>query len=271
MNIIETKLTFGSNHSNRKGKVTGIVLHHAAAKSASVETVHDWHRTSNGWAGIGYHFYVRKDGKVYRGRPENWMGAHTTGHNEKIGICAEGDFGKETMTAAQQAAIVDLLRYLFGKYGKVKVYKHRDLDNTACPGANYPFDAIVKAANEPKKAETPKPAPKKNLVLDFQKAAIADGVSCGAAGADGIWGLNTAKAAKDYPLKKGSTGNRVKLLQHLLVDRGYNLGTTGTSKNGVDGDFGAKTHAAVRAYQSKKGLAVDGIVGLNTWKALLGV
>lgn len=256
MKIIETNLTFGSNRSVRSGKPQGIVLHHAAASSASVETVHGWHK-QRGYAGIGYHFYVRKDGKVYRGRPENWIGAHTVGHNSKIGICAEGNFENDTMSATQKNAISEVIAYLNGKYGTLKVYGHRDLDATACPGKNYPFDAIVSGAKNAGKTEATTTTAKKNLVLDFQKAAIADGVSCGPDGADGIWGLNTAKAAQKL-LRNGSRGNRVKLVQQLV-------GTT------ADGIFGVKTHAAVRAYQSKKGLAVDGIVGLNTWKALLGV
>lgn len=37
----------------------------------------------------------------------------------------------------------------------------------------------------------------------------------------------------------------------------------------VDGEFGADTQQAVRAYQQSKGLTVDGIVGLHTWAALL--
>lgn len=147
MDMIESNLKFQSNYSFRQEKPDAIVLHHAAASSASVETVHGWH-LENGWAGIGYHFYVRKDGSVYRGRPENWIGAHTTGHNEKIGICAEGNFEKETMPDIQQKAIVELLAYLFDKYGEMKVYGHRDFAATACPGKNYPMDSIVKAARE---------------------------------------------------------------------------------------------------------------------------
>lgn len=65
-------------------------------------------------------------------------------------------------------------------------------------------------------------------------------------------------------LKQGSKGEQVKTVQRLLKARGYNLGVYGT-----DGDFGAKTNAAVRAFQSKWGLAVDGIVGKNTWSKLL--
>ena len=50
----------------------------------------------------------------------------------------------------------------------------------------------------------------------------------------------------------------------MLYALGYDLGA---SK--VDWDFGSKTDAAVRAYQKKKGLTVDGVVGQNTWNKLL--
>ncbi len=70
-------------------------------------------------------------------------------------------------------------------------------------------------------------------------------------------------------LRSGSKGEEVKTLQRLLLAIGYDLGKTGTAKNGVDGGFGAKTNAAVRAYQKKNALAVDGVVGKNTWNKLL--
>ena len=148
MEIIESNLKFKSNHSNRNGNPPGIVLHHAAS-NGGVEDVHNYH-LSLGWAGIGYHFYVRKDGSVYRGRPEEWLGAHTTGHNDKIGICAEGNFEVDQMSAAQRNAIIELLEYLHDKYGKLPVYGHRDLDATACPGKNYPFTEIVNGKKDVK-------------------------------------------------------------------------------------------------------------------------
>lgn len=61
-------------------------------------------------------------------------------------------------------------------------------------------------------------------------------------------------------LKKGSSGSEVSELQKLLNQNGFNLD--------VDGKFGAKTDAAVREYQQKNNLAVDGIVGTNTWGSL---
>ena len=65
-------------------------------------------------------------------------------------------------------------------------------------------------------------------------------------------------------LNKGAKGEQVKAVQRMLDSLGYDLGA---SK--VDGDFGIKTDAAVRAYQKKQGLTVDGIVGQKTWTKLL--
>lgn len=66
-------------------------------------------------------------------------------------------------------------------------------------------------------------------------------------------------------LKKGSTGEQVKVLQRLLHAQGYGLGRI----NPIDGDFGSMTDTAVRTYQKGKALTVDGIVGEKTWKKLL--
>ena len=50
----------------------------------------------NGWAGIGYHFVIRKDGTIERGRPLSVVGAHAQGDNlHTIGICMAGNFEKE--------------------------------------------------------------------------------------------------------------------------------------------------------------------------------
>ena len=67
-------------------------------------------------------------------------------------------------------------------------------------------------------------------------------------------------------LRKGDKGSQVKALQALLIGYGYDCGRTG-----ADGDFGAATDSAVRKYQSRSGLTVDGIVGAKTWAKLLGI
>lgn len=62
-------------------------------------------------------------------------------------------------------------------------------------------------------------------------------------------------------LKKGSTGSDVRELQTKLNSLGYNCGK-------VDGIFGTNTLAAVKRFQQANKLAVDGIVGKNTFKKL---
>ena len=62
-------------------------------------------------------------------------------------------------------------------------------------------------------------------------------------------------------VKQGSTGATVKTIQQKLKNWGYYTGA-------VDGIFGAKTTAAVKAFQKKNGLVVDGIVGAKTLAAM---
>lgn len=69
-------------------------------------------------------------------------------------------------------------------------------------------------------------------------------------------------AGKYSQISYGSNGDEVKTLQQLLNNSGYNLA--------VDGQFGQKTQQAVKDYQKKNGLTVDGIVGNNTWSSLTG-
>lgn len=68
-------------------------------------------------------------------------------------------------------------------------------------------------------------------------------------------------------LKNGAKGDDVKAMQVLLEA----AGCKGKMDSKKYGSFGAKTEAAVKAYQKKKGLTVDGICGPKTWAKLLGV
>lgn len=143
MNIINTGFSFSSALVKRT-KTVGVVLHHAAAEKCTVQDIHRWH-LNNGWAGIGYHFFVRKDGSIYSGRPIDVIGAHTYGANdETIGICFEGNYEKETMPEAQKNAGAALVSYVLAIYPGIKVSKHKDHNATACPGKNFPFDYISK-------------------------------------------------------------------------------------------------------------------------------
>ncbi len=153
MNIIEKSYKWNGNLSKRK-KTDYIIIHHASAKVASPDAVHSWH-LNNGWTGIGYHFVVRKDGSVYRGRPIDTVGAHTANYNSVgVGICFEGNFETETMSEAQKIAGMELISYLKKLYPNAKVKKHMDFNATDCPGKNFPFDTIAAGVVEKKELET---------------------------------------------------------------------------------------------------------------------
>lgn len=144
MNIIERTYSLNGGLSNRN-TTNRIILHHAAASNCSADDVDRWHK-NKGWTCIGYHFFVRKDGSIYRGRREEAIGAHAYGYNtDSIGICAEGNFENETMGDVQKQALKELVAYLKNKYGITKVQRHRDVNATACPGKNYPFEEIANA------------------------------------------------------------------------------------------------------------------------------
>lgn len=113
----------------------------------------------------------------------------------------------------------------------------------------------------PKPTPAPKPSNKNAAVKEWQNAAIADGFKFPKYGADGVWGAECESVAKVAVCKKRLTYTNRNLTK--IVQR----------KVGVkaDGMFGKDTDRAVRNYQKANGLAVDGCVGINTWKKILGI
>lgn len=254
MNIIEKTFDWRTGLSRRKS-TEAIILHHADADKCTIEDIHSWH-LQRGWSGVGYNFLVRKDGSIYRGRPEDVVGAHTSGHNlNTIGICFEGDFENEYMTDIQIKAGQELVKYLKDKYNISIVKGHRDYMATDCPGKNFPFDEII----DEKIKENIKND--KNLILEFQLSAQKDGFEFPKYGADGYYGKETEDVMKICIVKRRETfknKNTTKLVQRLLGIK-------------EDGLCGKNTENAIKAFQSKHGLISDGCVGLKTWKVLLNI
>lgn len=236
----------------KRVKTEMIVLHHAASQSCTPQQVHQWH-LNNGWSGLGYHFFVSRSGQIFRGRPEDVVGSHAKGYNSKsIGICFEGDYTVQTMPKAQLEAGKELVAYLKAKYGIAKVKGHRDLMATSCPGKNFPFFEIATAKQN---------IEKENLILSFQKAAIADGFKFPKYGADGSYGNETKSVMQKCVVKKRLVykyKNATKLVQRLL----------GVEQDGL---CGHQTVEAIKKFQKQNGLVVDGACGLATWSALLEI
>jgi N-acetyl-anhydromuramyl-L-alanine amidase AmpD len=140
--IKETNLKFAQPLKNRF-KTNLIVIHHVGNTDVDVssEEIHKWH-LANGWAGIGYHYVIRKDGTIERGRPRDTIGAHSYGHNKtSIGINLVGNFEIATPKPAQIESAACLVAYLCNTYkltpNKSTVRGHKDLNyDTLCPGKN---------------------------------------------------------------------------------------------------------------------------------------
>lgn len=147
MNIIDSDLEFNGGLSARS-KTDKIILHHRAG-FGDILSIHKDH-IKKGWAGIGYHFYVRCDGSVYRGRPIETVGAHCMGkNNESIGVCFEGDFTKEPMGKEQLLAGRRLIAFIEECYERnLLVSVHSDFAATACPGDKFPLSELLKVSED---------------------------------------------------------------------------------------------------------------------------
>lgn len=143
MNIMDVGFKFnGLNRWNNEPKA--IVAHHTEWDGASVEDIHICHRDEKGWAGIGYHYYIRFDGSIYKGRPDDAQGAHVKEFNHNsLGVAFEGNYDvRQEMPQAQFNAWCDLKKYLINKYGNMPIYGHNEVGNSACPGRYFSLDKI---------------------------------------------------------------------------------------------------------------------------------
>ncbi len=115
----------------RQDDVTGwnepnkIIIHHPEYYG-SVQGLNDVMRNM-GFTMIGYNYYVRKDGSVWKGRPVNVTSGNCYGKNHSsIGVCFQGNYDKDTsMPEAQFNAGVELIKYLKSKYGISEVNGHK--------------------------------------------------------------------------------------------------------------------------------------------------
>ena len=126
-----------------------IVIHCSATRPSQIagaKEIRAWHK-AKGWRDIGYHFVIRRDGKVETGRGVNEIGSHVQGYNAaSVGVCLEGGLNDKTFapennyTPKQWASLKALITELRKKFPLAGVCGHRDFPKVAkaCPC----FDAI---------------------------------------------------------------------------------------------------------------------------------
>lgn len=114
--------------------IDSIIVHCSATKAGQDFTATDidrWHR-ERGFNGIGYHYVIRLDGKLEKGRDVALAGAHCKGWNERsVGICYIGGLDEngrpaDTRTNAQKRVLYQIIIDLQREYNILQVLGHRD-------------------------------------------------------------------------------------------------------------------------------------------------
>lgn len=133
------------------GPVEALTIHHSAgpratskARAIELNAQYDEMHRREGWGGIGYHFMMDDQGRLYTCRPVNEKGAHTMLHNSgNVGLCIHGNYETDSLSAAQRATIKWLCQggfnYLTGAREKdciLRGHKEWSGQSTACPGKN---------------------------------------------------------------------------------------------------------------------------------------
>lgn len=123
-------------------QITEIIIHCSATpegKDVRAADIDRWHK-QQGWECIGYHYVITLDGTIEHGRPEEQIGAHAQGHNQRsIGVCyigglaKDGKTAKDTRTAAQRLALQSLVTRLKAKYPQADVFGHNEVAHKDCP------------------------------------------------------------------------------------------------------------------------------------------
>jgi len=134
-------------------KVKYIVVHCTAngpTSSIGVKEIRNYH-LSLGWDDIGYHYIIKRDGTIEKGRDISRTGAHTLGYNnESVGVSYVGGIDnnenpEDNRTLPQKQSLIEILTELKQKFPNAIIQGHRDFAGVAkaCPS----FDAKTEYQN----------------------------------------------------------------------------------------------------------------------------
>lgn len=253
-----------NNYADSDGKHFGIAIHNTSNDASDEgEAAYARHRTD----GVSAHLYVDRDSVTQsllltaksghagsRNGNENAISVEITGTNGKSRAWWLANVAWDRLGDSLGWLIVNDPDYAGFQVRRASVaemkadpkvkafYSHDDMRQAwggtthTDPGSDFPWDRLFTAVN----------------------AGIAK------AGGQPAEPSRTEHLVKKLPqLARGANGTHARIAQALLTVAGHKLTQ--------DGDFGAKTEAAVKAEQRKAGLTADGIIGLNTWSVLLRV
>lgn len=267
------------NTYNRVNAKKYIVIHETDNFKKGADGLRHAKAQYNGNLSTSVHFYCGSDGiyqvaeldkcvwavgKSYTNKPNVKDASNYNTINIEICVNEDGDYN------VARANAIELVKWLMAQTGLSadRVIRHYDAKGKYCPRKMMDnsslWDNFKKAiVGKKEDVNNSKFNPK---VLEFQKAAIADGFKFPLYGADGEWGSECESVAKNAIIKnRGKLNYRYKNLTKLVQRE---VGLTGDD---VDGKCYKQTSKKIGEYQKKHGLEPDECVGLNTWKVMLGV
>lgn len=131
-----------SRFFRKKKKIDKVIFHCAATPDADesderwfnldIDEIDRWHK-ARGWKGVGYHFFIKRDGTIQAGRSIGDMGAHTKGENHNIGVCYAGSYIPTKSQVESMRELCDALRDSYG-LNVYDWYCHNEFANKDCPG-----------------------------------------------------------------------------------------------------------------------------------------
>jgi len=124
-------------------EITHIIIHCSATGptfDVTAAQVDAWH-LRRGWSGIGYHYFIRRNGLIEPGRMLKTMGAHARGFNaHSIGVCYAGGVDadghpEDNRTSEQRQSLLQLIQQLRRAWPQAVVCGHCELPGVkkACP------------------------------------------------------------------------------------------------------------------------------------------
>lgn len=147
LHIVDLTAAYNTGNVTATKKIAVIIHHTAGNPNCNINDIAKIHLVEHGWSGIGYHYYIDKDGVVYILRSENEIVPHSYNFNSNaVAICLAGNFNNYEPTKAQWQSLLSLTRKVLKTHdlSAKDVYKHGQMwgNATECCGKLFDIEKL---------------------------------------------------------------------------------------------------------------------------------